>query len=422
VAPSAGCTALPAAPGPFGPVRALTDPGDLFTFGPTAAVDPIDPNVEYVAYNSRAGTDVSVTRDGGVTWTRTPMGTGELAPNIGDPGLAVDPTTGEVWHSYLLGAEMACVLDRTADSNNGIGVVSSVDHGVTWSLPLRPDVGPTGRDAFVDRPAIAARDGELLLAFIAVPAVVDSPATQVVLTRSNDRGQTWFVSDVSLAARPSLRRAVTLAAPSDGSIAVAWFEKQNAVTRRGTVWVSRSTDGGETFQETKVSGDLFAREDGPSMAVSRDGTSLAIVFGASAEEGPAAEDLYVVRSANTGAAFDAPLRLAHACGGVWAPAVTFDSAGDLWGIWYQETTAVSRVGWLRLRNAGAGEEAIELGTVQASESPFTMSRSPLVSLGDFVGLAAGGDVAVATWTSLRDLAAGGPAVHVAQAALRGTRN
>jgi hypothetical protein len=395
--------------------RPLTTPGEIFVFGPVVAIDPIDPRIRYAAYNSAAGTDISVTRDAGVTWDRIPVATTGFAENIGDPALAINPTTREVWHSFMTGPQVLCVRDQTADSDNSIGIISSQDLGLTWSPPLLADVGPYQHGYFVDRPSIAASGSQIFVTFVAVPGSVDDPRTDLVLTRSSDRGRNWSVSTISGPARPTLRRAPSMRVLPNGAILETWVEKADQGVHKGSIWVARSTDGGNTFSERMVSADVLASEDGPSVAVSGEAT-LFVVFGASTTASLAPTDIYVVSSTDGGMTFGTPTRLTHACGTAWSPAAAVDSAGDLWTIWYQAVEGISQVGWLRARNPTSATTATtSFGVLPDSMSPFTMSRSPLVSLGDFVGLASSGGALVAAWTSLSHTKDGGGVIHISSA-------
>ena len=198
-----------------------------------------------------------------------------------------------------------------------------------------------------------------------------------------------------------------MTAAPDGNIFVAWFEKDSAQIHSGSIWVARSTDGGATFAEQMISDKLFAREDGPSISLSEGGNIAYVVFGASSRGGLAPESIYLTVSENGGTTFSDPVRLTQFCGSAWGPASALDTAGNLWVIWYQSINQTSQVAWLRMNTLQLPREAPRFGVLAGSDSPFTMSRSPLVSLGDFLGLASSNGVTVAAWTSLRHLPSGG---------------
>ena len=152
-------TALPFTLDTPGVNRAITtDPG--VQQNPSVAVDPLDPNHLAVAYMDRslvttgyAGIGVAVSRDNGVTWSRSavplPAGfdQGAATPTVrfddqghtfviyeaatfkgGLPPLT-NPTTRD---------PVTQIRDRTRgfQSNNGIFVVRSGDGGLTWGLPV----------------------------------------------------------------------------------------------------------------------------------------------------------------------------------------------------------------------------------------------------------------------------------------------
>lgn len=398
------------AEGPFSTPTALTEAGEIYVFGPAVALDPVDPDIRYVAYNSLAGTELSVTHDAGATWTRNPMSPAGPRYNIGDPGLAVDSDTREAWHSFLTVPQVQCVVDETAEFANSVAITSSKDLGRTWSAPVPIDVGRYADRHFIDRPALAVRGGATSVTFVAVPADIDEPHTDVAFARSADGGATWATSTVNGSDRDVLRRAPAISVTPEDAVHLAWFEKDSVEAHRGAVWTARSIDGGKTFMEKKISGDLLAREDGPSLAWSERDQALFIVFGASVA-GLAAEEVYLAASVDGGLTFAPPQRLAHLCGSAWSPTAVVDAAGNLWAIWYQAALGRSRVAWLKASEPLALDSSM-VGVVSGSLSPFSMSRSPLVSLGDFVGLAASNGVTVAAWTSIYDDPLGG-VIHTA---------
>jgi len=402
------CSKVPEAAegeGRFTTPSALTETGEIYVFGPAVALDPVDPDIRYVAYNSLAGTELSVSRDAGASWTRVPMSPAGPRYNIGDPGLAVDPDTREAWHSFLTVPQMECLLDETTDFANSVAITSSQDLGQTWSAPVPIDVGRYADRYFIDRPAIAVRGGAVSVTFVAVPADIDELQTDVAYARSHDAGATWATSTVSSADRNVLRRAPAISVTPENAVHLAWFEKDSVEAHRGSVWAARSLDDGKTFVEQKISGDLLAREDGPSLAWSARDQSLFVVFGASLA-GLAAEDVYLAASVDGGRTFEPPQRLAHLCGSAWSPTAVVDAAGNLWAIWYQASLGRSRVAWLKAAEPLALGSSM-IGVVSGTLSPFTMSRSPLVSLGDFVGLGSSNGVTVAAWTSIHDDPLGG---------------
>jgi hypothetical protein len=327
--------------------------------------------------------------------------------NIGDPALAVDRATRALWHSFLTAPRVECSVDSSASADNSIAVTSSRDLGVSWSEPALLDLGPYARNYFIDRPSLGAVAGAVFVTFVAVPAAVDDPNTDVAVAGSEDGGQTWSVSTVSGTGRTALRRAPTLSTPGRDRLQIAWFESARPGAHYGSVWVARSLDGGKTFAEQKLSADLLAREDGPSLAAFEQGKIVYVVFGASVDA-RSSEAVYVAASADGGATFGGPTRLANLCGSAWSPTAAADASGSLWISWYQANQGTSQVAWLKgARAAGSSALSPTLGFVPNSRSPFTMSRSPFVSLGDFLGLGASNGVLVAAWTHINQEPLGG---------------
>ncbi len=139
---------------------------------------------------------------------------------------------------------------KNAEGHNTVGVrvsfVKSVDGGDTWTEPFdMPHFGAehTGQSD----PWLAWHNGGLYYAYIEY----DFPYCVVTVAKSSDYGNTW--TPVRATYGDYLADKETMAISSDGVIYVVYRDMNisgdSAIT---TLRLSRSIDGGETYQETSI--------------------------------------------------------------------------------------------------------------------------------------------------------------------------
>jgi hypothetical protein len=113
--------------------------------------------------------------------------------------------------------------------------------------------------------------------------------------------------------------SLDFAAAPDGQLYAAWTEYE------GRLWVSRSTNAGNTFSEPiHVAGDVNRPARGPAIEVGNDGTILL----AWSESGKAKPGIRIASSVDGGRSFTAPV-IVPSSGHADAPKIAEDSRGNL---------------------------------------------------------------------------------------------
>ncbi|HEV2760379.1 MAG TPA: hypothetical protein VGV86_12500 [Acidimicrobiales bacterium] len=147
---------------------------------------------------------VAKSSDGGVTWTRTPIAdatpppTGIPAPtgNAGFPKMAADPTTGNLYVTYLgfdFG-DLDVLLQR------------STDGGATWSQPLRVNDDPRGNGVRQTTPDISvAPNGRVDIVWFDSRTTLPSP----IVPRPGGQGDIYYASSTDRGATFSGNRRIS---------------------------------------------------------------------------------------------------------------------------------------------------------------------------------------------------------------------
>jgi hypothetical protein len=166
-----------------------------------------------------------VSNDNGATWQPpreiTPPGTGQY-----DPQIVVDPVDHRTAYAAWL-----------QNKRDDMVVAKSVDFGQSWSIVVA-DRGFT--DA--DKPVLAVRGQDVYVGF--------NRARKIWVASSHDGGVTFSSADVG----PKLRLVRSLAGgatvDSQGSVYLAWagYTRQDGAKGRENLYISKSSDGGESWQ------------------------------------------------------------------------------------------------------------------------------------------------------------------------------
>ena len=166
-----------------------------------------------------------VSNDNGSTWQApreiTPPGTGQY-----DPQIVVDPDD----HRTVYAAGLQ-------NKRNDMVVAKSVDFGQSWSIMVA-DRGVT--DA--DKPVLAVRGQDVYVGF--------NRARKIWVASSHDGGITFSSADVG----PTLRLVRSLAGGAtvdpQGSVYLAWagYTRHDGAKGRENLYISKSSDGGESWQ------------------------------------------------------------------------------------------------------------------------------------------------------------------------------
>ena len=269
-----------------------------------------------------------VSNDNGATWQPpreiTPPGTGQYDPQIVVD--AVDHRT--VYAAWLQRKRLDMV------------VAKSVDFGQSWSIVVA-DRGAT--DA--DKPVLAARAADVYVGF--------NRARKIRVASSHDGGITFTSADVS----PKLKMVRSLAGGATvdvhGSVYLAWagYTRHDGAKGRENLYVSRSSDGGESWV-TRLMDVSGAPPDcgayhcewgylGAQITMTSDaaGTLYALWNSGAADRSP--ERIYFASSTTAGDTWSPRLNISTAASSVEHafPALAAGDAGDV------------RIAWMDTRNS-----------------------------------------------------------------------
>ncbi len=257
----------------------IRDGAGFFDDKGAIAADPHDARYVYAVWDRLAaagGGPAMLARsvDGGATWS-------PAAP-IFDPGASAQ-TIGNV-PAVLPDGTVVDLFTRIDFAPNGtqasqLAVITSSDHGATWSAPKKvadllsvgtrdPKTGAAVRDAGIL--AELAVDGAGTLVVVWQDARFSGGARDAVaLSRSSDGGATWS-APVAINGSPSAAAFdpfVTVRA--DGVVGVIYDDFRDDASNGATLptdgWLARSSDGGQTWTETRIAGpfdlDLAPKTD-----------------------------------------------------------------------------------------------------------------------------------------------------------------
>ncbi|MEP6975217.1 MAG: sialidase family protein [Spartobacteria bacterium] len=308
---------------------------------PHIARSPVDPDFLVAAFQEGRFTDggavdcgYSVTRDGGLTWTR------DLIPNLtmvtGGPYFrATDPVVG-----IDLNGRIFLNTEGATDSafNNGAIVVSrSLDGGATVSAPSVV-FQPSGSD-FPDKPWMAinnfagtANVGRVLVTWTQFGATSASP---ILRAFSDDHGVTWSTAGPIHAANTSSQGSQPIFL-RDGRVAIVFWNFGQTDNLGERIEMVLSSDGGATYgAPTRVT--FVNRYDPPSMrsgiflpSATTDRNTGAIFVVYQALDGLGQPKVIFTKSTNTGASWTAPISVSdNPNTAVFNPAISASPNGQI---------------------------------------------------------------------------------------------
>lgn len=309
---------------------------------PPNATPPVAPPQPTLLFVARS-------RDGGLTWNETAIVAEDKAGAVRHdrPAFAVDAATGALHLAWTVASGVGA---PNASAPADVLVTSrSVDGGATWT-----SAAPVATAAPVVRAggaALAARDGRVVLAFLGQDA---QGASVMLAAASADGGETWGPAQSVAAVTPPpsplenarfrVPTAPSLALdPASGRAMVAW---NDAAAGTSDVVVAFSDDGAAWSAPRAVHGDASNDQFFPAAAFRGDGEALLLFYDRRGDPANKLVQVALARSAD---------------------------GGETWN----ET---------RLNQpAFDGDRSLH-----QDGSPF---------LGDYIGLAAAGQVAWAAWTA-----------------------
>jgi hypothetical protein len=207
---------------------------------PTITASPRDPAVLLAASNDATwGVDAFTSTDGGTTWTPShPLAEPGTDCALGDPGAAITDDGRELV-SYLT---FPCA-SQSPDPPSSVYVSSRAGPADSWEAVLVADSSEADNDKPVlvwDDVAASPHHGRAYLVWDRYTHSTD----RLVVSHSDDGGRTWSVSHTvqGTSSRSGSDTVDGLAVGPSGTVYLTWEDDANVA------WVTRSTDGGQSFQ------------------------------------------------------------------------------------------------------------------------------------------------------------------------------
>ena len=378
---------------------------------PHIARSPVDPDFLVATFQEGRYTDgqavncgYSVSRDGGLTWTRALIP--GLTPSSGGPYPRVtDPVVAIGLNNYAyLNTLAAGDSTRLGD----ILVNRSTDGGATFEQPVVAYRAPS-LNVFPDKNWIAVNTfantptaGRIVVTFTAFPAPGQQGTTPIMRVYSDDHGVTWSPAAFVHASTTIAQSSQPVFLP-DGKLAIVyWNFNAPASTTDDFMEVVVSNDGGNTFGTPRTVQAVPATwnhpqiRDGfntPSATADRVNGNIYVAYQARLADG--APRILFTRSGDAGATWSSPVAVSdnnkHA--GVFNPAIASSPDGQTLTIVYYSnrdnlnTMTLVDVYLAQSFDGGATwQPNIRLTSVStdATLSPLTSSGH---MLGDYHGIA-----------------------------------
>lgn len=222
---------------------------------------------EFDAYGSASPTDstrilFSRSTDGGITWS-TPVRVSDRGGNCIDSDSTVEgavPAVGPNGEVYLSwSGPLGIMFDKSTDG----GVTFGTDRFVTdqpggWDFDVPGIYRCNGMPVTVCDIGSSPYRGTIYINWSDQRNGLNN--TDVFLIKSTDGGETWSnvkkVND-DLTLTHQFFTWMTID-PTTGFLYVVFYDRRNYTTTQTDVYVARSTDGGETFENVRVSQSSFS--------------------------------------------------------------------------------------------------------------------------------------------------------------------
>lgn len=252
-------------------VRIPVGTGRTFADKTAVTAHPTRPGVAYAVWNENQPGEPSprvsvlaITTDGGATWGQPRVilgGDPDGGGPVGDQ-ILVDPRDDTLYHLYDWGP----VRRGRLDSAN-VGLQVSTDGGTTWSasrlvheieLVEGGSKTPDGRRIRSGAGVVDAAVDPLTGAVHVVwedARFSDGETGEIAWSRSTDRGAIW--SDPVRLSDPGAAPAFTPMVDTDGTgrlVVTHYAVRDGAAAPLTDVWALVSTDGGRTFDRTRLDG------------------------------------------------------------------------------------------------------------------------------------------------------------------------
>lgn len=236
--------------------------------------------------------EISISRstDQGLTWSASvPVSN---AVNAGSHNQGVNIHTGPNGEVYVIWA----IYDSWPSDESAIGMAKSLDGGATWQPATRIinnirgiRTSETGKymrvNSFPSMTVDISNGGNsgtiyITWANIGTPGINTGNDIDVYMAKSIDQGLTWTVPEKVNQDTPGLGKEhyfpwITCDA-ANGNLSVIYYDDRNVNSNQCEVYVSNSIDGGETWEDIKVSDVSFTPQPISGLASSYFGDYLAI--------------------------------------------------------------------------------------------------------------------------------------------------
>jgi hypothetical protein len=327
-----------------------------------STANPDDPNQIVVAYNDSRGVNasplvissVSVSEDGGLTFTRVTNASGQSPfPNtFGDPVVLYNKPT-QTWFTVWLDGNPGCTL-------GGFKSTDPSDPDSWTHFCVHPNGGDDRESGWADNNPSSPFFGRMYISWN--DFAVGSGA--LVMSFSSDNGNTWSSAvTVSNTATFIRNTQITGDMSGNGTIYIAGMDEGGgSFPHNDTNLIFKSTDGGATWTNTytgpsfpgpgATSAGYFAcmfndNVIGPYWRHEGWGEPAAfnnIVHLVYAQHGTASDpgDVYYIRSTDGGVTFGAPFKLNTdaTTRPQWQPNLSVSPAGTLLATWYDARESV----------------------------------------------------------------------------------
>ncbi|MBK7030772.1 MAG: T9SS type A sorting domain-containing protein [Bacteroidales bacterium] len=214
------------------------------------------------------------------------------AVNAGSHNQGVNMKTGPNGEVYAVWA----IYDSWPSDENALAMAKSLDGGATWQPAYRiinnikgirnHNVTQNMRVNSFPSMAVDISDGEnrgniyVVWTNVNTPGVNTGQGVEVYLIKSEDEGVTWStpvkVNSDPLGTGKQHYLPWVCTDPSNGNVAVIFYDNRNVASAQAEAWCAVSVDGAETFEDFAVSDVAFTPSPIPNMASSYMGDYLAI--------------------------------------------------------------------------------------------------------------------------------------------------
>jgi hypothetical protein len=321
-----------------------------------STANPDDPNEIVVAYNDSRGVNagplvissVSVSTDGGTTFTRVTNASGQSPfPNtFGDPVVLYNKPT-QTWFTVWLDGNAGCTL-------GGFKSTDPSDPNSWTHFCVHPSGGDDRESGWADNDPASPFFGNMYISW----NDFNVGAGALVVSRSTDNGSTWSSAITVANAGTFIRNTqITGDMSGNGTLYIAGMDEGGGgFPHNDTNLIYKSTDGGATWSNTYTgtpfpgpgvtSAGYFAcmfNDNAIGAYWRHEGWGEPAAFNnivhlVYAQQGGPGDpgDVYYIRSTDGGVTFGTPLKL-NTDGGTrpqWQPNLSVSPTGTLLATWY----------------------------------------------------------------------------------------